>query len=313
MHAAGEPPGQVVDEVEGRARIALGDQPRGHDLAVAAERHPRPHVAETEGALLVGRDVLLFGVAKAPNLVALNPLAGEPAQRLILVIGARGSEVHQELEHGPLVHVHHAAGGADGVAFHESGDDLSAAAAVQSVHVLIMLERVSNVKRDLVLYCGSELRGSTEHRPVRSKPLETLVKHAPGARVAREHPKGPVMAEPVGEDRQVKFFFEYDPSYRVVAANGAWMGITPRGDIRIDFFVESLGNPDQVVNLITPEGQLGPELSRYPVEKRFVRRMQVGILLPLDQAESTADLIKKQIADFRKQQEDFQRRREEER
>lgn len=120
------------------------------------------------------------------------------------------------------------------------------------------------------------------------------------------------MAEPVGEDRQVKFFFEYDPRYSVVAANGAWAGVTTRGDIRIDFFVEGLGNPDQVVNLITPNGHLGPELSRSP-ERRFVRRMQVGVLLRLEEAESIADFIKKQVADFRKQQEDFQKRREEER
>lgn len=113
------------------------------------------------------------------------------------------------------------------------------------------------------------------------------------------------MAEPVGEDRQVKFFFEYAPDYSLVAANGAWLGVTPRGDMRIDFFVESLGNPDQVVNLITPEGQLGPELSRTP-ERRVMRRMQVGVLLPLEQAESIADFIKTQIADFRKRREERQ-------
>ena len=113
------------------------------------------------------------------------------------------------------------------------------------------------------------------------------------------------MVEPVGEDRQVKFFFEYDPAYRLVATNGAWLGITPRGDIRIDFFVESLGNPQEVVNLITPQGQLGPELSRTPPQQRRVeRRLQVGILLTLDNAESIADFIKTQVADFRKKQQE---------
>lgn len=110
------------------------------------------------------------------------------------------------------------------------------------------------------------------------------------------------MPEPVGEDRQVKFVFEYDPRYSLVAANGAWVGITPRSDIRIDFFVESLGNPDHVVNLITPQGQLGPELGRAP-ERRLVRRMQMGVLLSLEQAESLADFLKSQIADFRQRKE----------
>ncbi len=56
------------------------------------------------------------------------------------------------------------------------------------------------------------------------------------------------MPEPMGEDRQIKFFFEYDPAY-----------------------------PAQ----------------------RIVRRIQVGVLLSLEQAESTADFIKSRVADFR--------------
>jgi len=107
------------------------------------------------------------------------------------------------------------------------------------------------------------------------------------------------MAEPVGEDRQVKFHFEYDPSYRVVAANGAWIGITPRADLRLDFFIEDRGIPDELVNLVTPEGNLGPELRRSP-ETRFVRRMQVGVLLSLDQGEALIDFVKTTIQEFRK-------------
>jgi len=102
----------------------------------------------------------------------------------------------------------------------------------------------------------------------------------------------------MGEDRQIKFFFEYDPAYRLIGANGVWGGITPRGDVRLDFFVEAQGIPKEVVNLITPEGSLGPELSRSPAQ-RIVRRIQVGVLLSLEQAESTADFIKSRVADFR--------------
>lgn len=109
------------------------------------------------------------------------------------------------------------------------------------------------------------------------------------------------MAEPVGEDRQVKFYFEYDPGYRVVAANGAWAGVTARGDMRIDFFVESHGIPAEVVNLITADGTLGPELTRTP-GPRAVRRMQVGLLLSLEQADDIASFIKTRIAEFRKLQ-----------
>jgi hypothetical protein len=104
------------------------------------------------------------------------------------------------------------------------------------------------------------------------------------------------MPEPMGEDRQVKFLFEYDPGYRVIAANGMWGGITPRGDMRLDFFVESLGVPDHVTHLITPDQHLGPELNRSQPEG-IVRRVQVGVLLSLDQGDSIADFIKQKIAE----------------
>ena len=107
------------------------------------------------------------------------------------------------------------------------------------------------------------------------------------------------MPDPVGEDRQVKFYFEHDPSYRVVAANGVWAGVTARGDIKLDFFVESHGTPTEVVNLITPEGSLGPELNRTPPAPRINRRMQIGVLLSIEQADDIANFVKAKIAEFR--------------
>lgn len=104
------------------------------------------------------------------------------------------------------------------------------------------------------------------------------------------------MPEPMGEDRQIKFRFEYDPGYRLIGANGIWGGITPRGDLRLDFFVESLGIPDHVTHLLTPDHRLGPELNRAQAEG-IVRRVQVGVLLSLDQADSIADFIKQKIAE----------------
>jgi hypothetical protein len=110
------------------------------------------------------------------------------------------------------------------------------------------------------------------------------------------------MPEPAGEDRQISFTFEYDAGYRLVPVNGVWGGITPRGDLRLDFFVESMIIPSEVVNLVTTEGKLGQELRRTP-EKKYVRKMQVGLLLSIDHAETIAEFIKTKIKDFRKNQE----------
>jgi len=115
------------------------------------------------------------------------------------------------------------------------------------------------------------------------------------------------MAEPAGEDRQIHFSYEYEPTYRLFPANGIWAGITPRGDLRLDFFVESHVVPSEVVHLVSPEGKIGNELRRVPggaQGRNYVRRMQAGILLSLDHADNIADFIKSQVRDFRKRQEE---------
>jgi len=98
--------------------------------------------------------------------------------------------------------------------------------------------------------------------------------------------------------QEVEFFFEYDPGYRIISTNGVWGGLTPRGEFRLDFFVESVGIPDSVKNKITAEGKLGEEITRQP-EKRFVRRLQVGVLLSQIQAEALSELIQERIKDIK--------------
>src|SRR5574341_2297739 len=98
---------------------------------------------------------------------------------------------------------------------------------------------------------------------------------------------------------EVHFFFEYDKDYRIVAANGVWIGITPRGDIHLDFFVERLGIPESTTNKITEDGRLGDEINRQPKDK-LTRRLQVGVLLSLEHVESMVNFLTTKIADMKK-------------
>lgn len=98
---------------------------------------------------------------------------------------------------------------------------------------------------------------------------------------------------------ELQFFFEYDKDYRVVAANGVWIGNTTRGELSLDFFVERLGIPESISNAVTEDGHLGDEISRQP-EKRLVRRLQVGVLMSLEQAESMVNFLTKKIAVMKK-------------
>ncbi|MEE8584157.1 MAG: hypothetical protein V3T83_04825 [Acidobacteriota bacterium] len=51
------------------------------------------------------------------------------------------------------------------------------------------------------------------------------------------------------QPRELDFFFEYDPAYRTVPANGVWGGMTPRGEFLMDFYVEALAVPEQTVEV----------------------------------------------------------------
>ena len=109
------------------------------------------------------------------------------------------------------------------------------------------------------------------------------------------------MADEPKSPKPVEFFFEEDLNYRIVASNGAWVGITPRGDMQIDFFVERQSIPQVVRHDLTEHG-LGEELSREP-GIRIVRQLQMGVLFSLDAADSLADLIKTKIAELKKMRE----------
>lgn len=107
------------------------------------------------------------------------------------------------------------------------------------------------------------------------------------------------MADEAKRPTEIEFFFEYDPGYRIVAANGVWGGITPRGDIQLDFFVERQGVPESVRNRVTDQGGLGDETCRNP-EKRITRRLQIGVLLSQEDADTLADFLKEKVARLEK-------------
>lgn len=84
---------------------------------------------------------------------------------------------------------------------------------------------------------------------------------------------------------EVVFDYQFSPSFRVIAANGAHGGVTGRGDLRFDLFVESPSIPDEVIHSVTPDG-LGPEIGRDPEGRRVTRELQVGVVMQLEQAKS---------------------------
>lgn len=107
------------------------------------------------------------------------------------------------------------------------------------------------------------------------------------------------MAQKDDKQTEIEFFFEYEPTYRVVPVNGAWGGLTPRGELKLDFFVESVQTPERIKNRMAGDGRLGDEISRIP-ERRIVRRLQIGILVGIEEAESIARFILGRVEELKK-------------
>jgi len=86
-------------------------------------------------------------------------------------------------------------------------------------------------------------------------------------------------------DKEISFRFERDPEYRVLVANGAWGGPTPRGEIMFDLFFEHADVPEEIAYMATPDG-LGPEISRSPQTNYIIRDALVGVVMTPENAES---------------------------
>lgn len=86
--------------------------------------------------------------------------------------------------------------------------------------------------------------------------------------------------------------------------NGAWGGLTTRGDFILEFFVEHNVTPDYVVNEITPEGKLGNEVERNPQQTGelllITRELVGGISLSIENVKSLASFINEKCKEIEK-------------
>ena len=98
---------------------------------------------------------------------------------------------------------------------------------------------------------------------------------------------------------KVKIRYLKASSYRRVPANGVFGGMTPRGDLLIDFILDSLPTPDSAEQEVRPDGSLG-DVSKVSPKVGWDRELQVGVFLSLDHAESIAQWMLIKVAEARK-------------
>src|SRR5690606_8187517 len=103
-------------------------------LGIRINRGPRPHIANAVLAAHFLWDVLLLAVDEAPDFIALDALARQVPQGLVLILRSGATNVHQQLGHGVDRAVREAGSGPEAGPFHQKAEDLSALCQREFVH-----------------------------------------------------------------------------------------------------------------------------------------------------------------------------------
>ncbi len=85
---------------------------------------------------------------------------------------------------------------------------------------------------------------------------------------------------------KLKFKYVYADNYNPVYVNGAHGGLTPRGELVVNFYLERTGLPEAIVHEIKPDGTLGGEIAQEPADSMnsLVRFIESGIVLNAENA-----------------------------
>lgn len=105
------------------------------------------------------------------------------------------------------------------------------------------------------------------------------------------------MAKEPSKDRMVEtatFKYVKAPEYRVIAANGVYGGPQPRGEIKLDFFIEFLETPS-IERFAVKDNRIGESIERIPGEGSWVRELQIGVMLSRSTAKSFAKWLLQKV------------------
>lgn len=80
---------------------------------------------------------------------------------------------------------------------------------------------------------------------------------------------------------ELTFKYVYADDYNPVYANGAHGGITPRGELVMNFYLERMALPRSITHEINPNGTIGAEAAAEPADLKnsLVRFIDTGVVL----------------------------------
>ena len=99
--------------------------------------------------------------------------------------------------------------------------------------------------------------------------------------------------------KKVKFVFKKSEGYQVHYVNGAFGGITPRGDILYHLFFEHRDLPAEE-EMTFEEGELKKPQEKDLADIEIIRDLKVGIIMTPEQAENLANWLFSRVSEINK-------------
>jgi hypothetical protein len=124
LHAIRKASLNIPKEIRCIPGVPPSSKPANCQLGIRIKSNKRPNIASIAAILEMLRlYVLGLGSHEAPNLIDLDALRGDIAERGILIFGARGPNISEQPENRPLCHARHAGRGIDGATLDQRRDD----------------------------------------------------------------------------------------------------------------------------------------------------------------------------------------------
>jgi hypothetical protein len=100
------------------------------------------------------------------------------------------------------------------------------------------------------------------------------------------------------DDKTITFDYIKGNYYRVLSIDGILGGVTVSGDIHMAVWNTRLPYPQQVVHTITPEGNLGPEISRIKRQTDSIREVEAGLVFKPEMARVMIQWLQARLDDL---------------
>lgn len=98
----------------------------------------------------------------------------------------------------------------------------------------------------------------------------------------------------------LKFSYKRSRDFRVIKVDGAWGGLTPRGDIVMSVFNERLPIPESDEYEISEEGTLGKRINQVTNTTGIIREVEAAISLRPEVALTLGNWLLNKVEQFEK-------------